>query len=106
MLKNYLIIAIRNISRNKVYSAINIVGLAIGMAACFFIFLYVRFELSYDQFHTNANRLYRVPMLIGKPSAPTHPAVGPAMKADFPEVADFARLARPEMFMRTSTMWY
>jgi putative ABC transport system permease protein len=114
MLKSYLTIAFRNLSRNKVYSAINIIGLAIGMTACFFIFLYVRFEKSYDRFHKNADRLYRVPMQFissktvadSRPNACTHPAVGPTMKADFPEVVDFARLARPEIFMRTSAMWY
>jgi putative ABC transport system permease protein len=106
MLKSYLTIAFRNLFRNKVYSAINITGLAIGMAACFFIFLYVRFEKSYDRFNKNADRLYRVSMGVKKGSAATHPAIAPAMKADFPEVVDFARLARPEIFMRTSTMWY
>jgi putative ABC transport system permease protein len=109
MLKSYITIAFRNIFRNKVYSAINITGLAIGMAACFFIFLYVRFEKSYDQFHKNADRLYRVPMSFndnGNGIATTHPAVGPAMKAEFPEVADFARLAKPTIFSFNSTMWY
>src|SRR5262245_6944439 len=110
MLKSYITIAFRNLSRNKIYSAINIVGLAIGMAACFFIFLYVRFELSYDRFHKNANRLYRVPMEFSTsktgPNATTHPAVGPTMKANFPEVEDFARLARPEIFMHTTTAEY
>jgi putative ABC transport system permease protein len=93
-----------------VYSAINIAGLAIGMTACFFIFLFVHFELSYDRFHKNANRLYRVPMVFSGsftgPNACTHPAVAPAMKADFPEVMDFARLARPDIFFPTAAMWY
>lgn len=109
MLKSYITIALRNIFRNKVYSAINITGLAIGMAACFFIFLYVRFELSYDKFHKNADRLYRVPMSFQEGSngiATTHPAVGPAMKAEFPEVVEFARLAKPTTFSANSTMWY
>ncbi|WP_207512756.1 ABC transporter permease [Longitalea luteola] len=109
MLKSYITIALRNITRNKVYSAINIVGLAIGMAACFFIFLYVRFEKSYDRFHKNADRLYRISMSYygsAKGLATTHPAVGPAMKADFPEVVEFARLAKPTTFSQTSTMWY
>lgn len=109
MLKSYITIALRNIFRNKVYSAINIVGLAIGMAACFFIFLYVRFELSYDKFHKNADRLYRIPMSFhgnGNGIATTHPAVGPAMKAEFPEVVEFARLAKPGTFSNNSTMWY
>lgn len=109
MLKSYITIAFRNIFRNKVYSAINITGLAIGMAACFFIFLYVRFEKSYDRFHKNADRLYRIPMSFngsGNGIATTHPAVGPAMKAEFPEVVEFARLAKPTIFSHTSTMWY
>jgi putative ABC transport system permease protein len=109
MLKSYLTIAFRNLFRNKVYSAINITGLAIGMAACFFIFLYVRFELSYDKFHKNADRLYRVPMRFQEGSngiATTHPAVGPAMKAEFPEIVEFARLAKPTIFSHSSTMWY
>jgi putative ABC transport system permease protein len=110
MLKSYLTIAFRNLSRNKVYSAINIIGLAIGMAACFFIFLYVRFEVSYDRFHKNADRLYRVPMefLPNKtgPNATTYPSIGPTLKANFPEVEDFARLARPETFMHTSSVRY
>lgn len=109
MLKSYITIAFRNIFRNKVYSAINITGLAIGMAACFFIFLYVRFEKSYDRFHKNVDRLYRIPMSFhGNVNgiATTHPAVGPAMKAEFPEVVEFARLAKPTIFSHNSTMWY
>lgn len=50
MLKNYLKIAFRNLWRQKAFSFINIMGLAVGMAACFLIFLYVSFELSYDSF--------------------------------------------------------
>lgn len=109
MLRSYITIALRNIARNKVYSAINITGLAIGMAACFFIFLYVRFEKSYDRFHKNADRLYRVPMsYYGSVNglATTHPAVGPAMKADFPEVVEFARLSKPTIFDQNYNLQY
>ena len=60
MIKNYLIVAIRNIARNKTFSAINILGLAIGMACCILILLYVQDELSYDQHHEHAHRIYRV----------------------------------------------
>ncbi len=60
MLKNYLIIALRNIKKNKVYSLLNIFGLAIGMAVFILIFLYVRYELSFDQWHENADRVYRI----------------------------------------------
>lgn len=112
MLKNYFIVAYRNLLKNKTYSAINIFGLALGMAACFFIFQYVRFELSYDRFHKNANRIYRVPisytgsLATARSSIVNHPAVGPAMKNDFPEVVDYVRLAPPNIFMRTSTLVY
>jgi putative ABC transport system permease protein len=60
MLRNYLLIAWRNLRRHKGFSAINIFGLAIGIAACLLILQYVRFELSYDDFHAKAERVYRV----------------------------------------------
>jgi putative ABC transport system permease protein len=60
MLKNYFLIAFRNLSKNKAFSFINIFGLAIGMAACLLILQYVSFELSYDNFHANKDRVYRV----------------------------------------------
>ncbi len=99
MLQNFWKIAYRNMVRNKFFSLVNIFGLAIGMAACWFIFEYVRFELSFDRWHKNAARLYRVPTDFAKTYmltdaiADNYPAVGPMMKAEFPEVVDFARLA-------------
>ena len=60
MLKNYLKIALRNIKRHKGYSAINIFGLAIGITCCLYIYLYVRQELSYDRYHNDADRVYRI----------------------------------------------
>ncbi len=60
MIQSYLKIAYRNLIKNKVFSLINILGLAIGMAACLLIVHYVGFELSYDTFHPNADRVYRV----------------------------------------------
>ena len=62
MLKNYLKMAIRNILRHKVYSIINIAGLSVGMACTILILLWVRYELSYDRHHTNADRIYRLGM--------------------------------------------
>jgi putative ABC transport system permease protein len=108
MLQNFWKIAYRNMVRNKFFSLVNIFGLAIGMAACWFIFEYVRFELSYDRWHKNAARLYRVPTDFAKTYmltdaiADNYPAVGPTLKAEFPEVVDFARLA-PD---RTSMLSY
>ena len=58
MIKNYLKIAWRNLLRYKIYSAINITGLAIGLAVCMLIVLYVGHESNYDRFHKNADRIY------------------------------------------------
>ncbi len=98
MLTNYLKIAYRNLLKNKIFSLINILGLAIGMAACLLILQYVRFELSYDDFHQEADHIYRVSYqsykggMLESENARTYPAVGAALQADFPEVADFTRL--------------
>ena len=112
MLRNYLKIARRNLWRSRGFSAINIVGLAIGIAACFFIFQYVYFESTYDRFNTNAVNIYRVPVsysgsLANTPAtAANHPAVGPAMKAEFPEVVDFVRVVSNALFMNAYTLSY
>jgi len=60
MLKNYIKIAWRNLLKNKIYSLINISGLGIGMACCFLIFMYVKDEVSFDQYHENKDNIYRV----------------------------------------------
>ncbi len=60
MLKNYIKVAFRNIARYKLYSFINIFGLGIGIAACLMIYLWVQKELSYDDFHKNGHRIYRI----------------------------------------------
>ncbi len=59
MIQHYLKIAIRNMLKYKGYTAINVVGLTIGLAICFVLFLWVKDELSYDRFHENADRIYR-----------------------------------------------
>lgn len=94
MIRSYFKTAWRNLVRNKIYSGINIFGLAIGMAACFFIFQYVAFESSYDNFNINAPNIYRVALSYSgefagaQPSAMNHPA----LKRDIPEVVDFVRM--------------
>ncbi|MDG1437333.1 MAG: ABC transporter permease, partial [Emcibacteraceae bacterium] len=60
MFKNYILVAFRHILKHRLYSMINIVGLAVGMAACLLIFLFVRYESSYDSWMTNADRVYRL----------------------------------------------
>jgi putative ABC transport system permease protein len=97
MFQNYLKIAFRSLLRQKGYSAINIIGLALGISVCALIALYVVDELSYDRFHANANRIYRVDGdvdLMGEHYhiATTPPQMGPTLKADFPEVEAYTRL--------------
>jgi len=60
MIKNYLKIAWRNITRHKIYGIINVLGLALGISACLVIYLITRFELSYDTFHPDKERIYRI----------------------------------------------
>ena len=97
MFKNYLKIALRTLRKNKVYSLINLGGLAIGMACCLLIALYVRDELSYDQFHKNADRIYRVIAESGREqqrafdSANSSFPIGPALRDAYPEVLETVR---------------
>ena len=97
MIRNYLTIAIRNLLRHPVYSLINIIGLAIGMAACMLIVLYIQDELSYDHYHLKADRIYRIIddiesggqtiLTAGSPLS-----WAPALKRDYPEVERFVRM--------------
>ena len=91
MFKNYLTVAFRNLKRHKLYSAINIIGLAVGMACCFLILLFVVDALSYDTQNPNADRLYRV---INGNGAKTAPILAPTMKEHLPDVEHVARLMR------------
>ncbi|MEO5977582.1 MAG: ABC transporter permease [Chryseolinea sp.] len=97
MLKNYFNVAIRNIMKHKFFSAINILGMTIGVTACLLIILYVTDELSYDRFHENADRIYQV-ALHGKlggqdiRTANTCPPLAEAMVADVPEVEATTRI--------------
>lgn len=98
MLQSYLTTALRNILKKKVFSAINIIGLSIGLTAFLLILHYVSFELSYDNFQPNKNQLYRVSLEqyqngeLVIASAENYPALGPALVQDIPEVKEYARL--------------
>lgn len=104
MFHNYLKIALRNLRRQKLYSAINVIGLAIGITCVLFILLYVQHELSYDRYHEKADRIYRLAVsirmggneleraIVGAPTAA-------ALVNDFPEVEDAVRL-------RSGGNWY
>ena len=97
MLKNYFKTAFRNLLRNKFYTLINIIGLAIGLATCFLIILYVLDELSFDKYNANAKRIYRVNNEVKFGDNYFDMAVSPAllgstMVRDFPEVQQYTRL--------------
>ena len=98
MLRNYLLIAIRNLRKHKTFGFINITGVAVGLACFLLIALYVRDELSYDRYNSRADRIYRVTRTFlsseGTPSlklAQAAPPFGPLLKQDFPEVEQMVR---------------
>ena len=95
MIQNYMKTAMRSLSRQKAYSMINISGLAVGMACVILIGLYIQDELSYDRYHTHADRIYRLTACRTEASFPsfvgTPPPLGPTLKRQFPEVQDFVR---------------
>ena len=99
MIKNYFKIAWRNIIRQKGYSGINIIGLAIGIAACLLILQYVSFELSYENFHENKDRIYRVQLdrfdngKLSTQWAAGAYAAGNSFKDAIPEIEDYVKLA-------------
>ena len=98
MFKSYFTVAWRNLWNHKLFSAINIGGLALGIASAILLLSYVSLQYSYDDFHANKKDLYRVnltPLENDNPlfqSAENYAALGPALKKDFPDVTDFARL--------------
>lgn len=100
LLTNYIRSAWRNILRHKLFSIINIVGLAIGLAAVMLIALFVRDELSYDMFWKNADNIYRVHLRMDVPGKDTEyfnnisPMVAAALKKDFSEIKHVTRMVR------------
>ena len=97
MLNNHLKIAFRQIKKQKFYSAVNILGLAIGVTCCLLITLFIRDELSYDTQHPNAENLYRVIRDINSPDGAarvtvTPPRLAKAMIEEIPEVTNVVRL--------------
>lgn len=94
MLKNYFTIAIRNLIKNKAYSLINILGLSIGMACCIFIGLFLHYELTWDSFWPNADRIYRIVQTESEPNERFTPGteLTQAILEAFPEIEDAVRL--------------
>src|SRR5688572_25351291 len=100
MFKNYFKVAIRNIIKYKFFSAINILGMTIGITACMLIILYVTDEFSYDKFHAKADRMYRVNLnarISGQEisTATTCPPMSSTLVAEIPEIEESTRFAGP-----------
>jgi len=97
MINNYIKIAIRNLWRNKGFTIINMLGLAIGLSACMLILIYINHELSYDKFFTHSERIYRA-SVDGRMSgdffsAAVSPApLAPTLKSNYPEIENSIRI--------------
>ena len=101
MFQHYLKIATRHLWKQRLYSVINVCGLAIGLAGCIAVLFYVKDELSYDKYHSDAENIYRLSInntLIssgGSSGNAVSPILwGPALKRDYPEVSQYARFVQ------------
>jgi len=99
MIGNYIKIAFRNLQKHKAYSLINILGLALGMAVCLLILMFIRYELSYDKYHDHSDRIYRMErrFLASDGSirggfATLAPSFTPFLELDFPEMEHIVRI--------------
>lgn len=104
MIKNFLRIAFRNLWRHKGFSLVNIIGLTVGMSAFFLVFLYVCFELSYDSYHSKADRIYRVVADVQTPTGLEHSGNPPlpatiGMTQQLPEVERTTRISLGDNWM-------
>src|SRR5262245_33769813 len=97
MIRNYLAIALRNIRQNKLYSFINVFSLAIGLAACLAIYLFVVDERGFDSFHEKRDAIYRLDEVQNfsgtniQKVALSMSGMGPSLQREFPEVANMTR---------------
>ena len=107
MFKNYLKISLRYLLRYKTYTAINTLGLAVGITCCILIMLFVRSEFSYDRFHTKADRIYRIwqdEKFQGQEfkNTVTPIPMGPAMQSSFPEVESMCRVLKTNTLIKVN----
>src|SRR5580765_270058 len=98
MVKSYLVVAWRNLRKNKAFSFLNISGLAIGMASAILILLWIQNEISYDRFHVNSDRLYEIfgNNVIGgeiRTGSATPEIMAPGLKNDVPEIEQVSRIS-------------
>jgi len=99
MFKNYFKVAFRSLVRNKVYALINIAGLGVGIAACLLVYLVIRYETSFDDFHANKDRIYRVVSETNTPEGMQYSAGVPyptprGLRTDFPQLEKVAPVYR------------
>lgn len=111
MFRSYLIATLRTLLKNRGLTAINILGLAIGMTCVILIALYIQYEFSYDRHHVNATRIYRVIRTVSMENTTSvNPrasgALAPALKRDFPEVQEAVRVQRLDAWVQTQTHFF
>ncbi|HZH99822.1 MAG TPA: ABC transporter permease, partial [Flavisolibacter sp.] len=99
MIRNYFKIALRHLQKNRLYAFVNIMGLAVGIASCLLIGIYIWHELSFDKFHKKADRIARVTWEynfgdVVTTTASTGTKVGPQFQRTFPEVTDYVRILK------------
>jgi putative ABC transport system permease protein len=108
MLQNYLLTALRNLLRHKVFSFIHISGLSLGLACCMLIVLYTKDEVSFDRFHEKKDRIFRVTVTTTNDQethkiGSTNMVVGPSFKEDIPEIETFIRMQNGPSIVRQGT---
>ena len=112
MFRSYLKTAIKNVLRDKGYAAINVLGLAIGLAACFLIILYIQQENSYDRFHSQGDRIFRMTSEYSDENgysdhrAATDMMLAPLLAANFPELQHVVRIQHGFLRMRHDDQVY
>ena len=97
MFKNYFLTALRNLQKNKMYSFINIAGLSVGITCCTLIFLFIQYELGFDKYNKNADRIYRLTPVLHLPKednarAVTSPPMAPVLQSQLPEIQKTVRI--------------
>lgn len=112
MIRNYIKIACRSLWRHKGFSMINIVGLSIGLAACFLIYINIKFELSYDDFNVKFDQIYRVAVDVRRPNIPVittssaFEQIGPSLQQDYPQVKENVRVAGARFLVQYGAVKY
>ena len=107
MFRSYLTVAIRNLMRQKVYSLINVVGLAVGLSSVILIGLFISYELSYDSYHADVERKYRVIREMRPPGKQpwadmkVTPGLAPVLKNEYPEVESSARVVLQNLWVKS-----